>query len=376
MKIAFVNFTPLVYTVDTPYEKPLGGSESSLCYLAETLAKLGHDVTLFARVNKTSTIRGVLHIPDTDIRVSTLKDLDILVIQNTPSEGPGLRALLSPKTKLILWTGHAPDQPAVSCLKDKNIHKSFDRFVFVSRIQLESYIQTFGVDRKKSWIIRNAISPAFENIYKVGENILSHKSTPAHLSYTSTPFRGLDFLLAMFPSIATAVPNVELDVYSGMEVYQSTPSEEAAAYGQLYQACQNTPGVNYIGSISQIELASKLSKVLVLSYPSTFAETSCIAVLEAMAAGCLIVTSNFGALPETTAGFAKLIDMTEDYREYGGHFISEVVSILRRFNSGDRVELNDLLTRQVAYINSCYTWSTRGLEWQSWLQDLILTDSE
>jgi len=44
MNIAFVNFHTLIFDTDTPYQKPLGGSESAMCYLAEHLAKLGHKV--------------------------------------------------------------------------------------------------------------------------------------------------------------------------------------------------------------------------------------------------------------------------------------------------------------------------------------------
>src|SRR3989344_9178644 len=125
MKIGFVNFTPLVYSIETPYKEPLGGSESSLCYLAEALAKRGHSLTIFGRLNKVFSLRNVLHKPDSLLKKGKNNDLDFLIIQNKPYVGPEIKSHMSQKTKLIFWSGHGAYQPVVRFLKDKAFQRTF-----------------------------------------------------------------------------------------------------------------------------------------------------------------------------------------------------------------------------------------------------------
>ena len=50
MDIVFIDSTSwAAYDPDTPFERPLGGTQSAVCYLAPELAKLGHRVTLASR---------------------------------------------------------------------------------------------------------------------------------------------------------------------------------------------------------------------------------------------------------------------------------------------------------------------------------------
>ena len=90
-----------------------------------------------------------------------------------------------------------------------------------------SMIQEYGLDPARVAVLRNAIGPSFEGRFRV-PRAAKAKGTRLSLSYTSTPFRGLDVLLTVFPQVRAEFPAAELAVYSSMKVYQQasrmTPS--------------------------------------------------------------------------------------------------------------------------------------------------------
>ena len=59
MEIAFLDLLYWDYDVATPLERPLGGSQSGLCYLAVELARRGHRVTLCCSTSRPREIMGV-----------------------------------------------------------------------------------------------------------------------------------------------------------------------------------------------------------------------------------------------------------------------------------------------------------------------------
>jgi glycosyltransferase involved in cell wall biosynthesis len=293
--------------------------------------------------------------------------LDAFVVLNSAGRARALRSALTPKTRLILWTGHAHDQPAMEALHDAADRQAYDGVALVSEWQRQKYVRHFGLAPERTVVLRNGIAPAFQGLFPEGTSILAQKARPPVLVYTSTPYRGLDLLLAAFPQIRQAVPGTTLKIFSSMKVYQIPDSEEQARFGSLYEQCRATEGVEYVGSVSQPEMAAQLRSAAVLAYPNTYPETSCIAVLEAMAAGCGVVTSDRAALPETTAGFARLIPLEGDRETYLHHFVEATVQVLRQGAGPEAVEVESHLRRQVTYVNQTSTWSTLAEQWVQWL---------
>ena len=392
MRIAFIDVTSWAFNIQSAYSMPLGGSQSALCYLSEQLTVLGHDVTLLNGCTQVSVSRGVTCAPLARASAALWKSLDVVVVQNWSKLARDLQAVVGKQTRLVLWTQHAHDQPAMRTLADPQFRDAHHAFVFVSDWQRRQYENAFALPSVPCSVLRNAIAPAFEQVVnnilplprhegewrsihaacldqaQTAGDIASAKRQPPVLAYTSTPFRGLETLIEVFPQIRAAVPGATLKVFSSMQVYQMAADQDRSRYGALYEKCRTTPGVEYIGSAPQPQLAQALREVSVLAYPNSFAETSCIAVMEAMASGCHVVTSDLAALPETTAGFASLVAMA-DPATYRERFVAATVAALTRLQDRHS-QASATLAEQLKFIHEQCTWRHRAQQWHTWLTEL------
>lgn len=365
MRLAFIDIAGWDYTVDTPYRQPLGGSQSALCYLAEELAALGHQVTIVNGVPAPVTSRGVLVRPLDAAAWDDLTACDAAIVLNG-CHLPFARELRRrlPDTRLVYWTQHAHDQPASANLADPAMRTLWDHFVLISDWQSACYREAFGLPQDRITVLRNAIGPAFRTLFGPREPVLAGRPWPPVLAYTSTPFRGLDVLLDAFGTIRAAIPGTTLKVFSSMSVYRIDGSRDPHA--ALYERCRGTEGVEYVGSRPQPELAGILRGVTALAYPNTFPETACIAAMEAMAAGCLVITAALGALPETAAGYGFLATPVADRRLYAERFADFTVRVLRL--AAERPDdVGRRLAEQVGHVNRTTTWRVRAREWSAWL---------
>jgi len=363
MRIAFVaNFQ---FTTDTPYKSPLGGSQSALCYLAVELTRLGHAITIFNLLPGHNESDGVQirHISEINVPGS-LKSFDVVIVLNIAC-ATKLGQAVGFDVPLVLWTHHAHDQSAISALNRLNERKRWAGFAFVSYWQRDCYERQFSIRREKSSVLRNAVSPAFAGVSQAQPWFST--GAPPILFYTSTPFRGLEVLLKAFPVIRNALPGTRLRVYSSMTVYQKSAADDA--YGHLYRQCQSTDGVDYVGSVGQSLLAGELAPAAALAYPSTFAETSCIAALEAMAVGASVFTTKLGALPETTNGLAELVDWQPNAKLLAESFADMAINVLSEMQK-DPSQAAVRRAERIKFIRDNYQWPPRARAWSEWLSQL------
>ncbi len=133
------------------------------------------------------------------------------------------------------------------------------------------------------------------------------KDRAQRVLYTSSPDRGLDIVLELWPDVLAAVPDALLG-FAYPSVYDAVADQDAhvAQHRDKIAALSDQSGVTKLGPLSQPALAALMCDSRVWVHPSwmtmynaPFHETSCIGAMEAQAAGCFVVASDWGALSET-----------------------------------------------------------------------------
>ena len=376
MKLAFIDMIPWDYDAGTPYERAMGGSQSGVCYLAVELANRGHQVTLCNGSKESRAFRGVQTAPIVNLPRTVFEDCAAAIVLNGPAQlSQILRAQIPSGCRLILWTGHLPDLPPLQGLSHAEIREGWDAVVCVSHWHRQVMLGQYPLDPNRVRVFCNAVAPPFAGDLPDSAEFAQQKSPAPVFAYTSTPFRGLDILLDVFERLHQQIPGARLEVYSSMGIYFAQENEDP--YRALYERCRAMSGAKYIGALPQPHLAEALKPAWILSYPSTFVETSCIAVMEAMASGMQVVTANLGALAETTSGMGTLVPPLTDLGDrarFVEAFAKAIKSVIDEASRDPR-QFWSVKLRQARAVRSQCNWAARAAEWEQMLLGLVKSES-
>jgi len=260
--------------------------------------------------------------------------------------------------KTVYWNQLSYDQEAVNFLNDLGFVNRIDHFVFVSYWQAEIYRKLFKLPDNKINVIKNACIGV--------EPKLKRKNNKIKVCYTSTPWRGLDILLDSWNKLRPK--DAELHIFSGTKIYGKefyNASDEI--HSHLYTKCEDIPGVVYRDNIPNEELRKELPSFDILAYPSTFEETSCISVIEAISAGLRVVCSSLGALPETTEGWARMYPGMMDRNLHVNTFADILRQEIDAVKEGVYDEQSKLQTEVYA---PAWSWDERIYDWEDFLDSI------
>jgi glycosyltransferase involved in cell wall biosynthesis len=264
----------------------------------------------------------------------------------------------------VIWQHLSYDQPNVQYMQDRKFVDSVDYFIYVSHWQYNKFRERFQIPEYKSFIIKNA-TPAFE--VKPKSDVISPviPQNKVKLLYTSTPWRGLAILIKAIDILNKTRNDFELDIYSSTKIYGDAFEEaEKDKFDALFNKCKGTDNVNFRGYGLNSQIREALEDTHVYVYPSIFEETSCLSVIEAMSAGCHVVTTNYGALPETCGEFATMIEFDSNIQNLIERYAQTLNSVIDNYKNN--VYKEDL-EMQIKYYNKYYSWNTRITEWNNFL---------
>ena len=312
MKIAFFPSGCIPFHARSLDERPLGGTETGLIRLSQELSLLGHEVVVFSPLEN-PPLSEPLYLP-----VSAINDLGPVDVFVAVREWSPLFLSVDARIRLF-WSGDSYDQPQNLGMGDPRVYEKIDAFLAVSNWHGQRLSEESGFPIEKVWPIRNGIHlPYFDG---------SEQRVRKRMIYSSTPYRGLVHLPPLYQAIKRIHPDAELHVFSGYAVYAGPQGYDERAvqeFKQLADVLNRLPDCTVHGNIQQSALAREFMKSSVLAYPNTFEETSCMTAMEAQAAGCVPVTSQLAALPETIGDAGALIPSTAGSEEYSAAFIQAV----------------------------------------------------
>ena len=278
----------------------MGGSETMAWELARRLRAIGHRVRVYAHcsVEQEGVFDGVEWL---NFDKYQEVECDVLVSSRRPDAVDGdARAGCR-----LLWVHDVHCGEALTPARALR----WDRILCLSEWHKSFMLQCYAAGAPA---LIAALRPEQIEVTRNGIDLARFQApaerNPKRVVYSSSPDRGLQTLLEMWPAILKQEPEAELHVFYGFDgweksapQYGDTPYLGITSMRQVKHMIRSLPRVTAHGRVSGAQLAGEMLVSGVWAYPTWFSETSCITAMEAQAAGLYTVATPIAALNETAS---------------------------------------------------------------------------
>lgn len=317
----------------------VGGSEEAVIYLSRELVKSGYDVTVFNSCGDLEgTYSGVKYVPYYYFNARDTFDILIAWRGNIFD-----KVDISARKKYV-WKHDVPQHDQYS----KERLNKFDKIIVQS-----SYHRTLFPDfipDSKFLISRNGVD--IDSIV-IDDAIIRN---PKRMIYTSSYDRGIQHLIHRWDEVKEAVPEAELHLFYGWNVYDEMIKKgfRSKEFKDSMVELMRKDGIHDHGRVSHRRLNEEFQKSGLWVYPCHFEEISCISAMKAQANKCVPVVVDYAALQETVKGGVRVPGKASN-KEDMDEFISELISILK-----DEVRQEEIRSK---ITGDCFSWAGVAEDW-------------
>lgn len=247
----------------------------------------------------------------------------------------------------------------------------FDMMVAVSEWHANHLQKAYKVDPAKVTHIYNGFDPS---LFTAGFDV---PKKPFSMVYASSPDRGLENLLEIWPVVRKHYPEATLDVFYGWHsvdrILALRPNHPLAHLKNriltlLYQV--NDGSINWVDRVSRTELAKHYAKASVWAYPTAFCETFCITALETQAAGIIPVTTRLAALQETVASSELLVSGHAGNKDYRKRYMEVLQGVLE---GSEEVKAHWRLQGRF-HAETVFSWDNAYADWKRLIEAAVGSD--
>jgi glycosyltransferase involved in cell wall biosynthesis len=337
---------------DTARRSGIGGSETAVIEMGRRLAQLGHSVRVYGDCEGIEgRFDGVDYI---DHKKYGNLSCDVLITSRRPSAVDDSHNV-SAKAR-VCWVHDIHCGPELTHARAIRI----DRFLTLTNWHRDFFLSHHQcVHPDQVSVTRNGID--------LGKFAHPSPRDPKRAVYSSSPDRGMQVAITVWPRVRERVPGAELHVFYGFQTWEACANDDQKALiRNLKQMLKDyeTAGVVFHGRVSQDVLAQEFLKSSVWPYPTWFSETSCISAMEAQAAGLRIVTSPIAALNETVGPRGTMVPGDWLSYDYQTRFVDAVVDAFNKPGDADRAALQD-------YAREHFGWDSLAKEWVGMLDGFV-----
>lgn len=315
----------------------INGSEESIIYMSQKLAKLGNKVIVFGDPPKNSPHSLQEANPRyVSVDFNDGSTLDIAISWRMPDAAERLRMRAR---KVYFW----PHDTCSFSLTNAQIN-GFDDVLWISQYQREQWISVNPGFTKFTKIFGNGINP--EQFNPPQERV-----NPYSCIYGSNYARGLEVLLNIWPTIKQQFPRATLEIYYGWQHWGLlSPEKETKMRMQIMNLA--SLDVHDYGQVGHEELNRAFERASLWTYPCIGLETFCITALRAQLAGAQPVIIDGSALKETVRHGFKC-SQKEEY----------CANLMKAMHDAEKITLAER-KKMGEFILKEFTWDSLAIKWE------------